>query len=206
MEMLFLAAQDGWFLNLREELRTEVIRKSLHLLIALIPMIAGYSFSLACSLLIGGLIVYLFSEVLRLQGKAFPLVTFLTNKAARERDQNGLVLGPVSLALGALLSLFLLPAPLSSLAIYALAFGDGLSSLFGKFFHSPRLPFSSNKTLMGSAACLFAVISVASVMGFGFLESAVIALTVTFLEALPLKDLDNVVIPLGTGVFVLLFL
>ena len=34
----------------------------------------------------------------------------------------------------------------------------------------------------------------------------VTAVSATFLEALPLKDLDNVVIPLGTGLSVYLYL
>ena len=86
-----------------------------------------------------------------------PLVSELTLIASREKDRNGFVLGPVTLGLGAMLSLLLYPLPAASLAIYALAFGDGIASLAGTIVRGPRIPLFGGKTISGSLACFVAV-------------------------------------------------
>ncbi len=185
------------------EIRTEVLRKGLHVLIALTPTLAQANFVVTVVLLSSGLVVYCLAESLRLQGREVAVISLVTRLASRDRDRNKAVLGPVTLGLGALVCLMLYPQPASAVGIYALAFGDGLSSLAGKLFGRVKLPLTGGKTLEGSLAAFIAVFVVVLALtrqpGLAFAT----ALVATVLEALPIKDLDNLLIPLGTGMFFL---
>lgn len=182
-------------------LKGELFRKSLHVCIALVPGIASVAgvFS-AVVLLVSGIIVYTISEALRLSGRTVPIIGQITMLAMRERDK-GFVLGPVTLAIGALLALSLYPEPAAAIGIYSLAFGDGIASIAGKAFGTIKLPFTGGKSLEGSLACFLVVF-----LTVQFLEPSVtlqsmlmVALSATVLEALPSKDFDNILLPIGTG-------
>lgn len=181
------------------ELQTEFLRKSIHLLIGMTPLLASVSLPVTEGLLVAGLLVYTLAESLRLSGQRVPLITGLTRAASRTRDQHKAVLGPITLGLGALLCLMLYPAPAAAVGIYALAFGDGLSSVVGKLFGRVRLPFTGGKTLEGSLTAFLAIFVAAWAVSGNPLAAVTVALAGTILEALPLEDLDNLVIPLGTA-------
>ena len=134
-----------------------MVRKSLHLLVALVPVLASINLPATAALLAMGTIFYSLAEASRRQGNPVLVVSDLTLLAAREKDMNGFVLGPVTLGLGALLSLLLYPLPAASIAIFALAFGDGFAGLVGTAVKGPRIPFLNGKTVAGSLACFVAV-------------------------------------------------
>ncbi len=182
-----------------EELRIEILRKGIHLLIAFVPGIASFSLGLAVTLLSGGILLYAACERLRMEGVTVPFVSRVTVLAARRRDADGYVLGPVTLGLGALLSLLLYPNPAASLAIYALAFGDGLSSLVGKTFGSLRIPFTGGKSLEGSLTCLIAVFVASYAVTGDVPRSFAVAAAAMVVEAAPTKDLDNIILPVAVG-------
>ncbi len=163
------------------------------------PLLASLSLTVTEGLLVAGLLTYTFAESLRLQGRELPLITRLTRLASRGRDRESPVLGPTTLGLGALLCLMLYPEPAASVGIYALAFGDGLSSVVGKLFGRIRLPFTGGKTLEGSLVAFTAIFWAAWSAGKNPGVALAVAGFGTFLEALPLGDLDNLVIPLGTA-------
>jgi phytol kinase len=144
-------------------------------------------------------VVYALCESLRLRGIEVPFVSRITALAARRRDTGRFVLGPITLGLGALLALLLYPDPAATIAIYALAFGDGLSSLVGKTLGSLRLPFTGGKSLEGSLTCLAAVYFSAFALTGDGLRSLAVAFVATVTEAIPTKDLDNIVLPVLTG-------
>ncbi len=182
------------------ELRTELVRKALHTLIALVPTLAALvGRDVTVAVLGMGTLFYAFSEQLRISGRRVFIVTRLTLMAARERDHGHFVLGPITLGIGAMLSMMLYPAPAAAIAIYALAFGDGLSSLSGKMFGRIRIPLTGGKTLEGSATC-FAAVLLSSYLVLGRLDYALaVATAATVLEAMPTQDVDNIVLPLGVG-------
>ena len=182
-----------------DEVRIELLRKSIHLLIAFVPAIASVNLGFAVGLLASGVLFYAACEGLRIEGWRVPIVSKVTILAARRRDGNGYVLGPVTLGLGALLSLLLYPNPAASIAIYALAFGDGLSSLVGKTFGSVRLPFTGGKSLEGSLACMAATFVAAYALTGNAPKSLVIAVAAMVVEAAPTKDLDNIILPVSVG-------
>ncbi|MBI9103283.1 MAG: phosphatidate cytidylyltransferase [Spirochaetales bacterium] len=189
-----------------EEIKTELLRKSIHFLIALVPTIASLNLGFTVALLGAGVMVYAWAETLRLSGRRVILITRLTDGAARQRDKGRFVLGPVTLGLGAMMTLLLYPEPAAAIGIYALAFGDGIASLVGKLLPVGRMAFLEGKTLSGSFAC-FTAIYMATYITSGSIEMAFfIGLIGTSLEALPSKDLDNIIIPVGTGLAATLML
>jgi dolichol kinase len=189
------------------ELETELVRKTIHLSIAAVPTIAellGTSMTLA--LLSAGVLVYAFAESGRRHGLTVPIITRLTELSSRRRDQNHFVLGPITLGLGAMLALLLYPNPAATLAIYALAFGDGIASFAGKLFGRIRMPLTGGKTVEGSLACLIAVAIAASMVVSSPWIVAAAAVSAAFFEALPTGDADNLVLPFGVGLVVSLLM
>jgi dolichol kinase len=177
----------------------EMVRKSLHLLIALVPVLASVNLPATIALLAMGTIFYSLAEASRRQGNPVLVVSDLTLIAAREKDMNGFVLGPVTLGLGALLSLLLYPLPAASIAIFALAFGDGFAGLVGTVVRGPRIPFLNGKTLAGSFACFAAVFIVTFGITSRPADSLIVAAAATFLEGIPAGNFDNIIIPFGVG-------
>jgi dolichol kinase len=185
-----------------EELKTELVRKSIHVLIALVPAIAALDRLFTIALLITGIMVYTYLEGLRLRGLSVPFISSLTAMASRRRDLNRFALGPVTLGLGALLALLFYPFPAAAIAVYALAFGDGLAGLAGKCFGRIRPPFLLGKSLEGSLACFAAVFIAAYGVSGCVMAAAFAGLVAALTEALPLEDYDNLVLPLTVGFMV----
>ena len=185
--------------KMADEIQTEIVRKSIHFLIALVPSMAVISKSGTLAVLALGVLVYSYAETMRLSGVVVPLISHITSLAARRRDQGRFVLGPVTLGLGAMLALLLYPAPAASIAIYALAFGDGLASLVGKLMGKVRPAFLMGKSMEGSLACFVAVFFMAYRISRSFSIAIIAAITATVIEVFPLKDFDNILMPIGVG-------
>jgi phytol kinase len=189
------------------EIKTEIVRKFFHFLIALVPFLASISLGFTMILVSAGTVFYALAESLRLSGHEVFLVSRITQRAARQRDTGRFVLGPVTLGIGALLALSFYPNPAAAVAIYALAFGDGCASLFGKLFGTIRLPFTGGKSLEGSLACFLAVFVSTYLCTGSMSGSFLVAAAATLIEAAPLKDFDNIAIPCVIGYLsVILFL
>ena len=184
------------------EAKTEMVRKSIHFLIALSPGLAAINYSFTVMALMTGTLGYTVMEQLRLSGVKVPLVSALTNMASRPQDMGGFVLGPVTLGIGALLALLLFPSPAASIGIYALAFGDGFASLAGKLFGKIRPAFLFGKSIEGSMACFTATYISAWTVSRDPAVSMTAAITATSVEALPLGDYDNIALPLIVAFFV----
>jgi len=178
----------------------EFVRKSLHLLIAIVPVLASANLPATLALLAFGTLFSPFAESTRRHGNPILVVSDLTVIASQDRDKAGFVLGPVTLGLGAMISLLLYPEPAASIAIYALAFGDGLAALVGRVIGGPRIPFLQGKTFSGSFACFAAVFAMAYSVSHRPSESLVIAAAATVLEGIPTGNFDNIVIPFGVGI------
>jgi dolichol kinase len=191
---------------MHQEKKTELVRKSIHLLIALSIPLAALHRSAALILLFAGTAFYALMEGLRYSGVQVPLVSPLTAVAMRERDRGRFVLGPVTLGLGAFLPILLFPPQAAAAAVYTLAFGDGLSSLAGRFFGRLRPPFLFGKSVEGSCVCLAAAL-LSCYLATGRMSAACAgALTATVVEVFPLRDYDNLAIPLASGFVVQLVL
>ena len=188
-----------------KEIKTEFIRKSIHMMVAFVPMMARYNLVLTFSALVAGLLLYTYSEFMRMRGIEIAFISQITSAASRGRDK-GFVFGPVTLAIGTLMALMLYPEPAAAVAIYALAFGDGFSSLFGKLFGRITIPFTGGKTYAGSTACLISVFLTTLAVSGSVRVAIIIAISTTFLESLPSGDLDNMLIPVGAGLIAVLIM
>lgn len=186
--------------SISREVRTELIRKSIHLSIALVPFVAAVIGTAATlALLAFGTLFYSYAEYKRQLGIATPIITRITELSSRKRDLNTFVLGPVTLGVGAMLALLLYPNPAATIAIYALAFGDGFAALVGKVFGRITVPGTGGKTFEGSLACFTAVTIGAWAVTPDPRVALSAGISATLLEALPSNDADNIILPIGTG-------
>ena len=186
-----------------KEIQTELFRKSIHMMVAFVPTMAKLNLVFTFSALVLAILLYSYSEFMRIRGMEILFISRITAAASRKRDSS-FVFGPITLAIGALMALILYPEPAAAIAIYALAFGDGFSSLFGKLFGRTSIPFTGGKTYAGSTACLVSVfITTLSVSG-SVRVAVIVAISTTIFEVLPSGDLDNMLIPVGTGLVAIL--
>ena len=186
------------------ELRAELTRKGFHLLIAVVPTLAALNRSHTALLLMAGILFYALAESLRFLGFSPPLISSVTRTVLRKREQGRFVMAPITLGLGALLALLVFPPPVASAAIYALAFGDSASCLVGKFLGRLRPGFLAGKSVEGSLTCL----AVSAIAAFTVFRDWKTAMAVGFasmlIDALPLEDYDNLLLPLAAGLGALL--
>ncbi len=187
------------FSSLSEQIQVEIIRKAIHLLVALVPLLAALNESLTMMLLVTGTLFYLFSEKMRMEGRPVMVVSTLTVLASRERDRGRIVLGPVTLGIGAMLALLLYPEPAASIAVYTLAFGDSLAGLAGRIVGGRKVPLTGGKTIVGSLACFLITFWITYRITENLPASLVISASATLFEVLPTGDLDNLILPVGTG-------
>ena len=187
----------------RGEFGAELCRKGIHVLIALVPFLAELDRSHTALLLMGGILLYTSAESLRFLGFSPPLISSVTVKVLRDREKDGFALGPITLGLGALLSLLLFPPHAAAVAVYVLAFGDSAATLVGRFFGRLRPAFLSGKSIEGSLVC-FAVSAFIGFLSFQDLKTAVIiGLASMLAEAFSCKDFDNLLLPMAAGLAVL---
>ncbi len=188
-------------------LKKELVRKSLHVLIAFLPLIVRSSQEQAVILLGIGSAVYCLSEYLRLTGRyegnvllrCFRPIISTTEYVSRGNEKTGFMKSPLTLALGALLSIYLFPFTAMKLGIFALAFGDTAAALLGSTLPVKGIPYLRKKSLGGMAGC-FTATFIASFVVLGSAGSALlIALAATAVETLPLRDFDNACIPVFVG-------
>jgi len=182
-----------------ERIQHEIIRKSIHLLIAVVPLLASIDNFATMAILAGGVILYTYAEMMRQRGSYVFIISDVTLLAIRDRDRGRFVLGPVTLGIGAMLSLLLYPEPAASIAIYALAFGDGFASLIGTIWGKVKIPFTGGKSVAGSFACFFTVYLISFKITLNPLYALIIAFSATLFEMFPAKDIDNLLVPAGTG-------
>lgn len=180
-------------------LKKELFRKTIHLCSAFVPVLMRFAFWPIILLLILAVGLYTVCEYARLQGKTIPIVSKITETAARKRDENKFVLGPVTLVLGILFAALLLPLRSATVGIYALSFGDGLASLVGKIFGRIKIPLTQGKTVAGSMACFMAVFVSTLCVCKNPLMALIIGTCAMLIEVLPLKDYDNLLIPIAIG-------
>lgn len=199
-----ISKKNNWFNGIqirqrRNDILKEIFRKSIHLCSAFIPLFLHYLYWPVMIALAVVLIFYCVSEALRLNGINIPVISTITNVAARKRDENHFVLGPVTLTVGILLTAFIWDEIPYTVGIFALAFGDGLASLSGKLFGRIIIPFTKGKTVAGSLTCFAAIFISCFCVTKSSLIAIIVASSGMIIELLPIKDIDNIMIPVILG-------
>ncbi len=201
-----LAFPSFYFQTVSDTVRGEVVRKSIHMMVSLVPLMASYNKTITLGLLALGTLVYTYAEFMRCRGLQISFISRITAMASRDKELGHFVLGPVTLGIGAMMALLLYPAEAATIGIYALAFGDGVASLVGRLFGKIRIPGTGGKTIIGSLACFSAIyISTFAVCG-NLGVSLGVAFIATAVEMIPLRDFDNILMPLSAGTAFLLLI
>lgn len=185
----------------------ELFRKAIHLCAAFVPPLLWRAKTPTLIALACVTVLFCIEELLRLRGKEMPLISAVTEAAARRRDENRFVLGPVTLSCGIIITALVWEKVPAAIGIYALAFGDGLASLAGCLFSKVRIPFTDGKTAAGSLTCFAAIFiscwAVCRHFVYGQVNVTKVALIIaacgTAIEILPLKDFDNLLLPVALG-------
>lgn len=192
-----LMHQKGILLRSRSiTIRKEIFRKSVHLCTIFVPVALHYFYTLTICGLAAMLAVYIVAENLRMHGIKVPLLSAITEAAARKRDENRFVLGPVTLCCGVILTALFFNETAAAVGILGLAAGDGFASLFGKMFGRVKIPFTGGKSVVGSLSCFCVIFLLSSLVTNNAFYGLICGFAGMFVEMLPLKDFDNVLIPL----------
>jgi len=134
-------------------------------------------------------ILYGISEYCKIKNKSF-LLQSLISKMQREDEKKRFAKAPLFLAVG-VSAVLLLYSPLAAwVAIYHAGFCDTMASVFGKKWGKTRIPFSPEKSLLGSGLFFLSALPVLFLI-LPYSKAVVVALVATFLAMLPFKDLDN---------------
>jgi HAD superfamily phosphoserine phosphatase-like hydrolase len=186
--------------------KNAVLREMIHASGFFVPVLAGLIGIYAVALLICVVMaLYFISELSRMSRRNLPIISAITRHAASQAELYDFAMAPLYFAIGILITLVLFPAPVNSAAIAIFALGDSTASLFGGLISKKPLPFNKGKTLEGSIAGFFFAFLAGSVF-----VSPVLALigaaVAMMIESLPLPVNDNVLIPLCTGLALMLVL
>lgn len=131
---------------------------------------------------------------------------------SRTGDPREILRGPLfyGIVFVALTLIYWLDSPIGIIALMLLCGGDGLADVVGKRVRSPRLPWSPQKSMAGSLAMfaggwLLSILVLAVYTAAGYFGQnlgqfiapvTIITLAATLVETLPVKDLDNLTVPL----------
>ena len=180
--------------------RSERIRETIHIGSFLLPFVCIYILGnyLVSSLILILTLLYMMSEVARLRGINFPILSTITWRAANKPELYEFATAPIFFALGIIFSLILFPASAGYASIVILTLGDGFANIFGRKFGSVTFPFNKGKNVEGSIfGFLFA--SVGAMIFVDPVKAFVGAATGMLIECLPLPISDNLAIPLASG-------
>jgi dolichol kinase/phosphoserine phosphatase len=186
--------------------KNAVLREMIHASGFFVPVLAGLIGIYPVALLICVVMaLYFISELSRMSRRNLPIISAITRHAASQAELYDFAMAPLYFAIGILITLVLFPAPVSSATIAIFALGDSTASLFGGLLSKKPLPFNKGKTLEGSIAGFFFAFLAGSffVSPALALIGAAVAMTI---ESLPLPVNDNILIPLCTGLALMLVL
>ncbi len=187
-------------INISYKLKKEFFRKTIHMMAAFVPFFYYFSQYLVMTILLTITLLYFISEVLRIKKKIYiPIISLVTLIAAREKDRDRFILGPITLSMGIFLSLTFFDYRSAVISIYALAFGDGVASLFGETLGGWKIPLTFGKTISGTLGCFLVLVIVFLSCGLNLYQALLIAIIASIIEVFPTGDYDNFLIPVITG-------
>ena len=180
----------------------EIRRKLLHILIACVPIFSSLVYHTTLMVLFVLSSIYVISECLRLNGYSFPMFGGITRSSIRKEEERGFAFGAVTLVLGAILSILLFPEAIASTVIWIVAFADTAATIVGRNLGNHRIPYNKKKSIEGSISALI----VAFFCGYIYLPlfpALLAAFFSSIIESLPIRALDNLLMPIGTGTLLL---
>jgi phosphoserine phosphatase len=185
--------------------KRDFIRETIHIGSFLVPVVSAYlslSHVFFVFLIFVVTVVYIISELARVQGFNVPVTSTITWNAAITPEIYEFVTAPIFFAVGIILALVVFPIPVGYAAIAILTLGDGFASLFGKKLGRHVFPYNRGKMVEGTFfGFLFAF---AGAWFFvGPLKALIGAALGMFVETLPAPINDNLTIPILSGLVLL---
>ena len=199
-EILPIVTENGLQVSSPAISRSESLRETIHISSFLLSFVCIYLLKnyLVSLLILLLTLLYIISEVARLRGINFPVLSTITWRAANKPELYEFATAPIFFALGIVFSLIIFPAPLSYASITTLTLGDGFANIFGRKFGSISYPFNKGKNMEGSIfGFLFA--SVGAMLFVDPVKAFVGATVGMLTECLPLPISDNLAVPLASG-------
>lgn len=133
---------------------------------------------------------------------------------SRSGDRREILRGPLYYGVGFVLMtiLFWRNSPVGIVALMMLCGGDGMADVVGKRIKSDKLPWSPNKSIAGSFAMLLGGFSFALFILWVFIQQGyfdppllnyvipvgIISIVTTLIESLPIRDMDNITVPIAS--------
>lgn len=133
---------------------------------------------------------------------------------SRTGDPKEILLGPLfyGVAFVLLTILFWYDSPIGIISLMILCGGDGLADILGRRFGTSTLPWSANKTWIGSLGMfiggwLLSIFILAVYVSQGIFSQSlpafllpvtIISLAATAVEALPIRNLDNITVTIAS--------
>jgi HAD superfamily phosphoserine phosphatase-like hydrolase len=186
--------------------KNDLLREIIHASGFFIPVLAGLAGVFPVALMICVVSAfYSLSELARMNRRNMPVISSITRNAASPAELYEFAAAPLYFAAGIFLTLLLFPAPVNGAAIAMFTLGDSTASLVGGSISRKPLPFNKGKTWEGSLFGFFFAFLAGS-----FFVSPVLALigaaVAMAIESLPSPINDNIIVPLGTGLVLLLII
>jgi phosphoserine phosphatase len=186
--------------------KNDMIRETIHASGFFVPVLASLVGIYPVTLMICVVsALYFISELSRMNRKNLPVISAITRSAASPAELYEFAAAPLYFAIGIFITLVIFPAPVNGAAIAIFTLGDSTASLFGRRISKKPLPFNKGKTLEGSLTGFF----FAFLAGAFFVSPALAligAAVAMAIESLPLPVNDNILIPLCTGLTLMLIL
>jgi dolichol kinase len=140
-------------------------------------------------------IAYVLAELLRLRGRRVPVISTFTLAMSRPEERSHLIVRPILLAAGIILTLVLFPRNIAYTSIVILAIGDPIAAYVGSRFGRRRVGSKSWEGFVAGtcAAYVPTVFIISPILG------AVGSVVGMLMELTGILD-DNLTIPLGSGI------
>jgi len=178
--------------------RQELRRKVVHALALAVPLSGWAGHGLVTGLF--GVLVGLFlvAEWFRVNGAMFPIFGRIMRYVIRERERRCVAIGPLTLVLGVIVSLWCFHPSVAYACVSICALGDAVATIVGERWGRVPLPHNGRKTLEGSAMFLVTGL-VCGALYMPFQLAIVAAFAGALIESLPIQDWDNFCVPVGAG-------
>ena len=134
---------------------------------------------------------------------------------SRTGDRREILRGPLfyGIVFVALTLLFWRESPIGMIALMLMCGGDGIADLVGRRFPSPKLPWSREKSWLGSLSVLLGGFVLSAFILWIYVSArvfpgpfsgyllplALLSLTAAAVESLPFHDVDNITVPLAAA-------
>jgi len=186
--------------------KRDIIRETIHVGGFLVPVASAYlvlTQSLVVFLILMVTLLYVMSELARMQGFNVPVTSTITWNAAMTPEIYEFVTSPIFFAVGIMLAMILFPVSVAYASIAVFTLGDSIATLFGKIFGKHIFPYNKGKMIEGTIfGFIFAWLGAS--LFVNPVKALVGAAAGMLVETLPTPLNDNLTIPLMSGLSLLI--